>query len=77
MRLLTGTSFEGTATLKFNRQTYAADVELLAPSLQLDAKVSANVVKRDEEVTLELKCDLKLPETSSAQKLILKYGTWF
>ncbi|KAI7799514.1 putative apolipoprotein B-100 [Triplophysa rosa] len=68
-----GTSFEGTATLKLNRQTYAASVELLAPSLQLESKVSANIVKRAEELTVELECDLKLPETSSAQKLILKY----
>lgn len=54
---------------------YEASAEFLAPSLQVESKVSANFVKRSEEVSVELKSDLKLPETSWAQKLILKYGT--
>ncbi|XP_055041957.2 apolipoprotein B-100 [Misgurnus anguillicaudatus] len=67
-----GTSFEGTATLKLNRQMYMASAEFLIPTLHIESKVTANV-KRDEELTVEFECELKLPATSSIQKLTLKY----
>ncbi|XP_051510342.1 apolipoprotein B-100-like [Myxocyprinus asiaticus] len=47
-------------------------VQLLVPHLQVDAKVTANL-KCAEGHTLELESDLKLPETSSVQKVILKF----
>ncbi|MCJ8743825.1 hypothetical protein PDJAM_G00098620, partial [Pangasius djambal] len=47
-------------------------VQLLVPSLEADAKVTASL-KREEELTLELESDLKFLDTSSVQKLILKY----
>uniref|UniRef100_A0A8C8CJJ5 Vitellogenin domain-containing protein n=1 Tax=Oncorhynchus tshawytscha TaxID=74940 RepID=A0A8C8CJJ5_ONCTS len=46
---------------------------LLVPSIKADATVTANV-KRGEELELELECDIKLPETTSVQKITLKYG---
>lgn len=57
-----------------NRQQYSFSAELLIDSLQLDSKVSAKL-KHDEKLTLEIKSDLKLPETTSVQTLNLKYGT--
>ncbi|XP_030628767.1 apolipoprotein B-100 isoform X1 [Chanos chanos] len=48
------------------------EVQLLVPSVQADATVSANL-KHAEELTLELKSDIKLPETSSVQSVTLKY----
>lgn len=48
-------------------------VQLLVPSLETDAKVTASL-KREEELTLELESDLKVFDASSVQKLILKYG---
>ncbi|XP_034169697.2 apolipoprotein Bb, tandem duplicate 1 isoform X1 [Pangasianodon hypophthalmus] len=47
-------------------------VQLLVPSLEADAKVTASL-KREEQLTLELESDLKFLDTSSVQKLILKY----
>ncbi|XP_064781714.1 apolipoprotein B-100-like [Oncorhynchus masou masou] len=47
-------------------------VQLLVPSIKADATVTANV-KRGEELELELECDIKLPETTSVQKITLKY----
>ncbi|XP_067098265.1 apolipoprotein B-100-like [Osmerus mordax] len=47
-------------------------VQLLVPSLKADATVTAHL-KRDEELELELECDIKLPETTSVQKISLKY----
>lgn len=57
-----------------NRQQYSFSAELLIDSLQLDSKVSAKL-KHAEKLTLEIKSDLKLPETTSVQTLNLKYGT--
>lgn len=48
-------------------------VQLLVPSIKADATVTANV-KRGEELELELESDIKLPETTSVQKITLKYG---
>ncbi|XP_053345355.1 apolipoprotein Bb, tandem duplicate 1 [Clarias gariepinus] len=47
-------------------------VQLLVPSLEADAKVTASL-KRVEEMTLELESDIKFLDTSSVQKLVLKY----
>ncbi|XP_046905494.1 apolipoprotein B-100-like isoform X1 [Hypomesus transpacificus] len=47
-------------------------VQLLVPSLKADATVTAHL-KRDEELQLELESDIKLPETTSVQKISLKY----
>ena len=49
-------------------------VQLLVPSLKADATVTAHL-KRDEELELELESDIKLPATTSVQKISLKYGT--
>ena len=51
------------------------DLQLLVPALKADAKVSAHI-HRAEGLTLELETDVKLPETSSVQKITLKYGEW-
>lgn len=51
------------------------DLQLLVPVLMADAKVSAHL-HRAEGLTLEFETDVKLPETSSAQKITLKYGKW-
>ncbi|XP_051500925.1 apolipoprotein B-100-like [Myxocyprinus asiaticus] len=48
------------------------EIVLLIPSLQVDSKVTTNL-KCAKGLTLELESDLKLPEISSVQKLILKY----
>uniref|UniRef100_A0A674EI14 Apolipoprotein Bb, tandem duplicate 1 n=1 Tax=Salmo trutta TaxID=8032 RepID=A0A674EI14_SALTR len=47
-------------------------VQLLVPSIKADATFTANV-KRGEELELELESDIKLPETTSVQKITLKY----
>ncbi|XP_051954733.1 apolipoprotein Bb, tandem duplicate 1 [Xyrauchen texanus] len=47
-------------------------VQLLVPHLQVNAEVTANL-KCAEGHTLELESDLKLPQTSSVQKVILKF----
>ncbi|KAF5891255.1 apolipoprotein, partial [Clarias magur] len=47
-------------------------VQLLVPSLEADAKVTASL-KRVEEMTLELESDIKFLDASSVQKLVLKY----
>ena len=49
------------------------DLQLLVPALKADAKVSAHI-HREEGLTLELKTDIKLPETNSVQEITLKYG---
>lgn len=48
-------------------------VQLLVPSLETDAKVTASL-KNEEELTLELESDLNFFDASSEQKLVLKYG---
>ena len=51
------------------------DLQLLVPALKADAKVSAHI-HREEGLTLELKTDIKLPETNSVQEITLKYGEY-
>lgn len=48
-------------------------VQLLVPSLKTDAAITATMSKADG-LTLEIKSDIKLPETSSIQAVIFKYG---
>uniref|UniRef100_A0A7N6APW4 Vitellogenin domain-containing protein n=1 Tax=Anabas testudineus TaxID=64144 RepID=A0A7N6APW4_ANATE len=48
-------------------------VQLLVPSLQTDAAITATMSKADG-LTIELKSDVKLPETSSIQAVTFKYG---
>ncbi len=57
-----------------NRKQHTVSSELLIAPLQIYYKVSARL-KHDENLTLELESDLKLPETTSVQTLILKLGT--
>lgn len=49
-------------------------VQLLVPSLKTDAAITATMSKA-EGLTLEIKSDVKLPETSSIQAVTFKYGT--
>lgn len=51
------------------------DLRLLVPVLHADAKIAAHL-HRGDELTVELMTDVKLPETSSVQKITLKYGGW-
>ncbi|KAK5884319.1 hypothetical protein CesoFtcFv8_018155 [Champsocephalus esox] len=48
-------------------------VQLLVPSLKTDAAITATMRNADV-LTLEIKSDVKLPETSSIQAVIFKYG---
>jgi len=48
-------------------------VQLIVPALHTDAAVTATMSSA-EELTLELKSDIKLPHTSSVQGVTLKYG---
>uniref|UniRef100_A0A8P4GDW4 Vitellogenin domain-containing protein n=1 Tax=Dicentrarchus labrax TaxID=13489 RepID=A0A8P4GDW4_DICLA len=48
-------------------------VQLLVPSLKTDATVTATMSKVDG-LTMEIKSDVKLPETSSIQAVTFKYG---
>ncbi|KAF4099959.1 hypothetical protein G5714_020085 [Onychostoma macrolepis] len=66
-----GTPFEATNTVMLNRKQQTVSSELLIAPLQIYSKFSAKL-KRDEKLTLELESDLKLPETTSVQTLILK-----
>lgn len=49
-------------------------VQLVVPALKTDAAITATM-KSAEELTLELRSDIKLPETTSIQGVIFKYGT--
>ena len=51
-------------------------VQLLVPSLQADATVTANM-KRGEELELELESEVKVMEAVSKQKVEMKYGNVF
>ncbi|XP_041814378.1 apolipoprotein B-100-like [Chelmon rostratus] len=64
-------SLVGRANLKAMREGMV-QVQLLVPSINADATVTANI-KRDEELELELKSDIKLLETTSEQKITMKY----
>uniref|UniRef100_UPI0037E98079 apolipoprotein B-100-like n=1 Tax=Semicossyphus pulcher TaxID=241346 RepID=UPI0037E98079 len=48
-------------------------VQLLVPSLKTDASVTATMSQADG-LTMEIKSDVKLPETSSIQAVTFKYG---
>ncbi|XP_068433484.1 apolipoprotein B-100-like [Clinocottus analis] len=48
-------------------------VQLLVPSLRTDAAITATMSKADG-LTMEIKSDVKLPETSSIQAITFKYG---
>ena len=48
-------------------------VQLLVPSLQADATVTANM-KRGEELELELKSEIKVMDATAEQKIALTYG---
>lgn len=47
-------------------------VQLVVPALKTDAAITATM-KSAEELTLELRSDIKLPETTSIQGVIFKY----
>jgi len=48
-------------------------VQLLVPSINADATFTANM-KRDEELELELKSEIKVMSATSEQKIAMKYG---
>ncbi|XP_060946991.1 apolipoprotein B-100-like [Limanda limanda] len=48
-------------------------VQLIVPSLKADAAITATMSNTDR-LTLEIKSDVKLPETSSIQAVVFKYG---
>lgn len=50
-------------------------LQLLVPSLKTDATMTATMTKT-EGLTMEIKSDVKLPETSSIQAVTLKYGMY-
>uniref|UniRef100_A0A3B4T7G9 Apolipoprotein B n=1 Tax=Seriola dumerili TaxID=41447 RepID=A0A3B4T7G9_SERDU len=49
-------------------------VQLLVPSINTDATVTANM-KRDEELEMELKSEIKFMDATSEQKIALKYDS--
>lgn len=51
-------------------------VQLLVPSISADATVTATM-KRDEELELELKSEIKVMDATSEQKIEMKYGNAF
>ncbi|XP_051792719.1 apolipoprotein B-100-like [Acanthochromis polyacanthus] len=64
-------SLVGRANLKAMKEGML-QVQLLVPSINADATVTANM-KRDEELELEVKSNFKLMETTSEQKITIKY----
>ncbi|KAK2890072.1 hypothetical protein Q8A73_018372 [Channa argus] len=48
-------------------------VQILVPSLQTDASITATVNKADG-LTMEVKSEVKFPQTDSTQAIIFKYG---
>uniref|UniRef100_A0A671WBY7 Apolipoprotein B-100-like n=1 Tax=Sparus aurata TaxID=8175 RepID=A0A671WBY7_SPAAU len=66
-------SLVGRANLKAMKEGML-QVQLLVPSINADATVTANI-KCDEELDLELKSEIKVMETTSEQKVAIKYGT--
>lgn len=48
-------------------------VQLLVPSLKTDAAITATM-SNAEGLTMEIKSDVKLPETTSIQAVTFKYG---
>ncbi|XP_019727149.1 apolipoprotein B-100-like [Hippocampus comes] len=52
-------------------------VQLAVPALKTDASISATVAEsgpKGQEIILEIKSDMNLPETSSIQSITFKYG---
>ncbi|XP_030262181.1 apolipoprotein B-100-like isoform X2 [Sparus aurata] len=64
-------SLVGRANLKAMKEGML-QVQLLVPSINADATVTANI-KCDEELDLELKSEIKVMETTSEQKVAIKY----
>ncbi|XP_076612758.1 apolipoprotein Bb, tandem duplicate 1 [Chaetodon auriga] len=64
-------SLVGRANLKAMKEGMV-QVQLLVPSINTDATVTANL-KRDEELELELKSDIKFMAATSEQKIVMKY----
>ncbi|XP_041814966.1 apolipoprotein Bb, tandem duplicate 1 [Chelmon rostratus] len=64
-------SLVGRANLKAMKEGMV-QVQLLVPSINADATVTANL-KRDEELELELKSDIKVMAATSMQKIAMKY----
>ncbi|XP_040920908.1 apolipoprotein B-100-like [Toxotes jaculatrix] len=64
-------SLVGRANLKAMKEGML-QVQLLVPSVSTDATVTANM-KRDEELELEIKSDIKFMDASSEQKIAMKY----
>ncbi|XP_073348554.1 apolipoprotein B-100-like [Pagrus major] len=64
-------SLVGRANLKAMKEGML-QVQLLVPSISADATVTANI-KRDEELELEIKSEIKVMETTSEQKVAIKY----
>ncbi|XP_023270962.1 apolipoprotein B-100-like [Seriola lalandi dorsalis] len=66
-------SLVGRANLKAMKEGML-QVQLLVPSINTDATVTANM-KRDEELEMELKSEIKFMEATSEQKIELKYDS--
>uniref|UniRef100_A0A8C4GXR4 Vitellogenin domain-containing protein n=1 Tax=Dicentrarchus labrax TaxID=13489 RepID=A0A8C4GXR4_DICLA len=64
-------SLVGRANLKAMKEGML-QVQLLVPSINADATVTANM-KRDEELELELKSEIKVMSATSEQKIAMKY----
>ncbi|XP_069578471.1 apolipoprotein Bb, tandem duplicate 1 [Brachyistius frenatus] len=64
-------SLVGRANLKAMKEGML-QVQLLVPSINVDATVTANM-KRDEELELELKSEIKILDVTSKQKIAMKY----
>ncbi|XP_071324164.1 apolipoprotein B-100-like [Trachinotus anak] len=66
-------SLVGRANLKAMKEGML-QVQLLVPSINTDATVTANI-KRDEELELELKSEIKFMDATSEQKIAMKYDS--
>uniref|UniRef100_A0A3Q3VRN1 Vitellogenin domain-containing protein n=1 Tax=Mola mola TaxID=94237 RepID=A0A3Q3VRN1_MOLML len=64
-------SLVGRANLKAMKEGML-QVQLLVPSISADATVTANM-KRDEELELELKSEIKVMDATSEQEIAMKY----
>ncbi|XP_068433473.1 apolipoprotein B-100-like [Clinocottus analis] len=64
-------SLVGRANLKAMKEGML-QVQLLVPSINADATITANM-KRDEELELELKSEIKVMAANSEQKIAMKY----
>uniref|UniRef100_A0A8C3AL07 Apolipoprotein Bb, tandem duplicate 2 n=1 Tax=Cyclopterus lumpus TaxID=8103 RepID=A0A8C3AL07_CYCLU len=64
-------SLVGRANLKAMKEGML-QVQLLVPSIDADATITANI-KRDEELELELKSEIKIMAANSEQKIAMKY----